>query len=222
MAGKRLAEKPSAKPVEVDFTDIRRRLQIINSGLDAGSAIISPDGKTLLLIAAVANQLNLYTYPYDELSREPAVARQLTSTPEGKSSPQFSPDGKEVYFLGGGRVQVINVDTRQARPINVTAEMDVDFHKEKMAVFQQAWSIKRDTFYDAKFHGVDWNAVHETYASRIAGAATPDEMRRLLNLMVGELNASHSGVGAPGGGGGGGAQGPGKRKAGSALRPHRV
>ncbi len=206
------AVKPSTKPVEVDFADIRRRLQIIDVGVDVGRAIISPDGKTLLLSASVANQTNLYSYPYDELSREPAVARQLTSTAENKSAAQFTQDGKEVYFLGGGRVQVINVETRQSRPINVTAEMDVDFQQEKMAVFRQAWAIKRDTFYDPKFHGVDWNAVHDAYASRIAGAATPDEMRRLLNLMVGELNASHSGVGAPGGGGGG--QGPGSGRLG--------
>ncbi len=199
------AEKPAVQPVEVDFNDIRRRLQIINTGIDIDTVAISPDGKTLLLNASVANQQNLYTYPYDELSREPAVARQLTSTAENKSFAQFTPDGKEVYFLGGGRVQVITVESRQTKPINVTAEMDVDFEKEKMAVFEQAWSIKRDTFYDPKFHGVDWNAVHDAYAPRIAGAATPDEMRRLLNLMVGELNASHSGVGGPFGGGG---QGP--------------
>jgi len=203
--GEAAAEKPATKPVEVDFMDIRRRLQVINVGVDLGRAVISPDGKTLLLNASVANQQNLYTYPYDELSREPSVARQLTSTAENKSFATFTPDGKEVYFLGGGRVQVITVESRQTRPINVTAEMDVDFEKEKMAVFEQAWSIKRDTFYDPKFHGVDWNAVHDAYAPRIAGATTPDEMRRLLNLMVGELNASHSGVGAPGGGGG---QGP--------------
>ena len=54
----------------------------------------------------------------------------------------------------------------------------------------------RDGFYDDKFHGVDWNAVKAEYAPRIAGAQTPDEMRRLLNLMVGELNASHMGVAA--------------------------
>src|SRR6185436_13589330 len=35
------------------------------------------------------------------------------------------------------------------------------------------------------------------YAPRIAGARTPDEMRRLLSLMVGELNASHSGIFPP-------------------------
>ena len=54
----------------------------------------------------------------------------------------------------------------------------------------------RDGFYDDKFHAVDWDGVRARYAPRIAGAQTPDEMRRLLNLMVGELNASHMGVAA--------------------------
>jgi Tol biopolymer transport system component len=195
------ADKPATKPVEVDFTDIRRRLQILNVGVDVNSAAISPDGKTLLVSANVANQTNYFTRSLDELAREPAVTRQLTSTAEGKSFAQFTPDSKEVYFLGGGRVQVITIESRQSRNINVTAELDVSFDDEKLAVFEQAWSIKRDTFYDPKFHGVDWDAVRAQYAPRIAGARTPDEMRRILNLMVGELNASHTGVGAPGGGG---------------------
>ena len=99
--------------------------------------------------------------------------------------------------------------------------MDVDFAQEKMEVFRQAWTYMRDGFYDDKFHGVDWDAVRATYAPRIAGAQTPDEMRRLLNLMVGELNASHMGVG------GGGRGGAGRRRAGggaarAALRSARV
>ena len=100
------------------------------------------------------------------------------------------------------------IETRQARTISVTAEMDVDFAVEKMEVFRQAWTYMRDGFYDDKFHGVNWNAVREQYAPRIAGAQTPDEMRRLLNLMVGELNASHLGVSGGGGRGGGGNQPP--------------
>jgi tricorn protease len=45
--------------------------------------------------------------------------------------------------------------------------------------------------------------VQTEYAPRIAGAQTAEEMRRLLNLMVGELNSSHMGVSGPGGGAGG-------------------
>lgn len=190
-------KKPATKNVEVVFGGIKERLSILPLGIDAGSHIISPDGKTLLFVASAAGQVNFYTYSLDELSREPAVARQLTSTPGFKSQAQFSPDGKEVYFLEQGRINVVNMDNRQVRPVAVTAEMDIDFAKEKMEVFNQAWTLMRDTFYDPNFHGANWEAVRQEYAPRIAGARTGDEMRRLLNLMVGELNASHSGASAP-------------------------
>jgi hypothetical protein len=39
--------------------------------------------------------------------------------------------------------------------------------------------------------------VRAEYEPLIAGSRTTDEMRRLLNLMVGELNASHLGAGSP-------------------------
>ena len=45
--------------------------------------------------------------------------------------------------------------------------------------------------------------MQRQYAPRVAGARTPAELRRILNLMVGELNSSHMGVGAPQGPGGG-------------------
>jgi tricorn protease len=190
-------KKRAPKQVEIVFEDIRTRLSLLPVGVDVNSHSISPDGKWLLMTASAAGQTNLYIYSLDELSREPAVARQLTSTSGFKSEPQFSPDSKEVFYLEQGRINVVPVETRQTRPLAVTAEMDVDFAREKLQVFQQAWSYLRDYFYDPNFHGVDWQVVRATYAPYIDGARTPDEMRRLLSMMVGELNASHSGVSAP-------------------------
>src|SRR6185436_4918308 len=128
------------------------------------------------------------------------VSRQLTSTPGFKREAQFSPDSKEVFYLEQGRINVVPVETRQPRPLAVAAEMDVDFAREKLEVFHQAWSYLRDYFYDPNYHGVDWQAVKASYEPRLNGARTPDEMRRVLSLMIGELNASHSGVSAPFGG----------------------
>jgi Tol biopolymer transport system component len=197
------------KPVEIVFEDLRQRVSILPVGLDVASQRISPDGRSLLLTASAAGQQNLYIYSLDELSREPAVARQLTSTAGAKSDAQFSPDSRDVFYLEQGRMSVIPVETRQARAISVTAELDVDFSQEKMEVFRQAWTYLRDGFYDDKYHGVNWEGVRAQYAPRIAGAQSPDEVRRLLNLMVGELNASHLGVAAGGGRGGGrGTAGP--------------
>ena len=191
--------KPSDKNVQIVFDDIRKRISLLPTGVDAGLQRISPDGKTLLLVAIAAGQVNLYTFTIDELSRDPAVARQLTATPGGKNSAQFTPDGKEVFYLEQGRISVINVDSRQVRRLAVTAEMDVDFSREKMEVFQQAWSYLRDNYADPEFNGVNWDAVRNQYTPLIAGAATRDEMRRLLSLMVGEMNSSHSGINAPAG-----------------------
>src|SRR6185503_11319041 len=80
----------------------------------------------------------------------------------------------------------------------VTAEFTVDFDREKSAVFTQAWTLLRDNFFDAAFNGVNWEASRERYGQRVAAAATPDELRRIVSLMIGDLNASHLGISAPG------------------------
>ena len=200
-AGRGAAAKPPVEPVKIVFDGIRDRLSLLPAGLDVNAVAISPDGKQAVLSATAAGQQNLYLYSLDELAREPRVARQLTSTPGRKAAVHFSPDGKELFYLERGAISSMNIETRAAKPLAVTAEMDVDFAREKMEVFRQAWTYTRDNFFDPKFNGVDWEAVRAAYEPLIAGCATPDEMRRLLNLMVGELNASHSGAsaGMPGG-----------------------
>jgi len=73
----------------------------------------------------------------------------------------------------------------------------VDFSTEKMEVFHEAWTYLRDNFFDPGFNGVDWNHVRDIYEPLVAGARTQDEVIRMLQLMVGELNASHSGASPP-------------------------
>jgi Tol biopolymer transport system component/C-terminal processing protease CtpA/Prc len=200
------AKKPSPAPApatpkaEIDFDGIRRRMTFLPTGLDAGQVVISPDGKWLVLTATLGTQSNLYAWSLDELAKEPPVPKQLTSTPGPKSSLQFSPDSKEVYYLDGGSLQAVALDApNKPRPIALRAEMSTDFAQEKMAIFDQAWSILRDNFVDPGMHGVDWPSARAVYRPRAAAARTPDDLRRGLNLMIGELNASHSGVRVPAG-----------------------
>ena len=187
--------RPSGSgPVSITFDNIRLRLKLLPVGVDVDSQIISPDGKTLLLIASAARQQNLYTYSLDELAKDPPVARQLTSTPGRKSHAQWSPDSKEVFYLETGKITVMPIESRVAKPLAVTAEMDVDFADEKKEVFRQAWSYLNDNFYDSEFNGANWNSLREQYSPLVDGAQTPDELRRIISLMIGELNSSHSGI----------------------------
>ncbi|HYX40426.1 MAG TPA: S41 family peptidase, partial [Pyrinomonadaceae bacterium] len=188
--------RPPAKPVQIVFDEIRQRLSLLPVGVDVGSQTISPDGKWVLMIANDANQRNLYIYSLDELAREPAVAKQLTATAGQKSWAQFTPDSKEVFYLDQGHINIVTLDGK-VRLLAVSAEMDVDFAREKMEVFRQAWMYLRDNFYDPNYHGANWEQVRAVYEPLVAGAHTSDEVRRLLQLMIGELNASHLGASAP-------------------------
>ena len=191
-------DKHASTPVRIDANDIRERLSLLPVGLDVGAAQISPDGKTLLLTAEVAGKQNLYSWSLDPLAKEPPVATQLTSTPGEKEDAQFSADGKHVFYLDGGKIQSLALEGKgEPKTLAVDAAMEVDFNSEKRIVFEQAWHWLRNNFHDSKMHGVDWNQVHATYAPLVATAATPAALYRLLNLMVGELDASHSGARPP-------------------------
>jgi len=192
------AAKPEDKPSEptrIDARGIRERLALLPVGLDVGALRISADGKQLLLTATVADKSNLYTWSLDPLAKEAPVANQITSTPGEKRAAQFAADGKSVWYLDDGRVfSVALKDGAKPKPLGIAAEMDIDFDVEKQVAFEQAWTWLRNNFHDPAMNGVDWNAIHARYAPRIAGARVPNELNRLLNLMVGELDASHSGV----------------------------
>ena len=114
-----------------------------------------------------------------------------------KTDVQVSPDGKEVYYLEQGRIASVVIESRQVKPLAVTAEMDVAFDRGKHEVFREAWTYLRDWFYDPSYHGANWEALRATYAPYVAGSATADELRRVLSLMIGELDASHLGISAP-------------------------
>ena len=192
--------RTAPRPIRIVAAGMRERIAVLPIGVDVTTQVISPDGRQLLLVASAAGQQQLFTYSLDELSSEPPVARQLTTTAGSKSSVQWAPDSKSVWFLEQGRVVNLPIESRTPRTVALRAEMDVDFAREKMEVFNQAWEFLNDNFYDPNFHGANWSGVREQYAPLIAGARTPDEMRRLLNLMIGEMNASHMGISGPGGG----------------------
>jgi tricorn protease len=193
-------KKDAAVPgVEIETAGLRERVDILPLGLDAGFVTITPDGKKAVFLGTVAGRQNLYSWPLDPLSDDPAVAKQLTSTRGDKSPPRFSPDGAEAFFLDDGAPQALQLASGEVRSISVQAELEVDFAAERETLFDQAWRYLAEHFYDPAMHGVDWPrlvAHHRPFAN---AAANRDELRRVTSLLIGELDASHLGIRPPAG-----------------------
>jgi tricorn protease len=193
---------------EIDFKDLNERLSLLALGsVDVNDVIISHDG-VVVVSATIGGQGNLYVYSAGEGGRGAGAGggrpggggsplRPLTTTPGMKMEAQFSPDGKEVYYIGQGGIEAVSLDSKTVRAISTRAEMETDFDKEKVEVFRQAWTAQKRGYADPEMNGVDWNAVYKEFLPIVAGVASTDELRRVLSLMVGELNSSHSGIGGP-------------------------
>ena len=189
--------KEEKKPLTIDADGIKRRASLLPLDLDVGQFAISSDGKMLVFSAQSGKQTQFYTVSLDPLQTGPMIPRQLTSTPGAKNSPQFSADSKDIYFLDQGKVAAIAVESRVARPFAITAELTADFNDDKRQLYSQAWGNLNTHFYDPKFHGTDWAAARERFERPAMASKTPEEFRRVVNLMIGELNASHLGFNLP-------------------------
>ncbi|MBJ6121829.1 PD40 domain-containing protein [Sphingomonas sp. BT553] len=196
-AGAKADTPTTPTPVRIVWEGLRERATVLPLGLNAERPTIAGDGKTLVFMANAQARDNLYSYSLDERAAEPPSAQQISATDKRKGDFGLSADGKTIAWLEGGRVMVTPVADPKPRGVAINADMTVDFAAERQVVFDQAWNNLNRYFYDPQFHGQDWTALRARFAPYVAGAQTGDELRRVINLMIGELNASHSGIGRP-------------------------
>ena len=195
-------KKPEKKiePVEIGFEGIKHRLRFLTDfKLNAHAESIRPNSKTLIFRGVTTGQPNLWSMSLEE-DKPGEFPKQLTGTASGKGNVHFIPNGKKFYYIDGGRIHSVGMGEDgakegEAKALDTRAEVEVNFHLEKIQAFDEAWRLIRDGFYDPQFHGCDWEQIHQTFRPMVQGVQTQADFRELLNLMVGELNASHLGAG---------------------------
>lgn len=69
---------------------------------------------------------------------------------------------------------------------------------QRREILQFVWQEVRDSHYDPKLGGVDWEAIRANYLEKLDTVKSEEEFYRLLNEMLGHLGQSHMGVIPPG------------------------
>ena len=183
-------EKPTNNvTVRIDFKDISRRIRKVASQSPSADLTITPEG-TILFIS----EGDIWSVGYD--GKE---TKRLTSG-GGKTQLRLAKEGKKIFYVQSGDLYTMPVDGKSGEKVAFTAEWERDVRAERQAAFTQFWRSYHRGFYDPNFHGRDWVGIRSRYEPLLDSVETNDEFASLLQMMVGELEASHSEVtAAPGG-----------------------
>ncbi len=80
------------------------------------------------------------------------------------------------------------------KKVTFNVSVRIDKPKEWEEMFDDAWRTMKYRFYDPKMHGKDWDAARAKYKPLVSYVGDRHELMNVINEMIGELNASHTGA----------------------------
>jgi tricorn protease len=110
----------------------------------------------------------------------------------------ISADGKKLLVASNGGLQIADAGA-EIEPgkgkLDLTAiKIRIDPRSEWQQIYNEAWRINRDYFYDPGMHGADWPAMRDKYAQLLPDLTTRDDLNLLIRWLCSELAVGHSGV----------------------------
>ena len=124
-----------------------------------------------------------------------AAPINLTATGAGATQGAGGGRGGGRGGRGGGAPAVTEpAANATARHVTYTVNIEVDRKALRAQVFNEGWRIMKNRFYDPKMHGADWNATKTAYEPLLDYLVDDDELNTVMMMMIGQLNASHTGV----------------------------
>lgn len=119
---------------------------------------------------------------------------------EGASNFELSSDGRRLLVNSNGSLSIADATSDQPAPKQISLAgmtVEIDRRAERRQIFNDAWRLYRDFFYDPNMHHIDWQLMRQRYAKMTDACMTREDLTFVLSEFVGELAVGH----AYGGGG---------------------
>lgn len=178
-------DKKDAPPLVIELDGFEARAMPV--GLDSGDyGSLDVTAKGALIFTHDSN-----VALYDPHAEEPEVETILADT----DGFELSADGEKIMARKGKSFVVVDAAKDQSFDDAVSVdgfEATVDPLDEWTNIFNDAWRLMRDVFYDPNMHGVDWARMREQYGAMVAEAGTREDVTFVIKEMVSELNVGHA------------------------------
>ncbi|MEM8710777.1 MAG: S41 family peptidase [Planctomycetota bacterium] len=182
-------EKPSKDGVEVtvDFDGIFDRVSRLRYSDSFESDLIwFDDGSKLAFSGTIGGSRGFHSVSFPR----PEKPERIASSP--LSADRWLKDAKEFVGHQGGKPASMSpkgkIETYEFR-----VRDERNWSEYRGIAFDQAWRAMRDRFYDEAYNNKDWYAIRAKYRPLAKQCLGATEFSQLMNMMLGELNASHMG-----------------------------
>ncbi len=193
--------------VEIDWDGLRSRLEALP--LPAGNYrhLAAIEGKILYLNGSDGdyNPFEFRALGHQELGAFDLGDREASTLLKKVDAYRVAFDGKHMVWRRGGQVGIKKIagpgpNFPQMKPKKDSAKsldldqlvVTVDPRAEWAQVYDEAWRLERDFYYDPGMNGLDWPAVGGHYRSLVPRATCAQDMRYILGELIGELSTSHT------------------------------
>ncbi len=191
--------KKKEKPVhvQIDFAGLQQRIEALP--LKRGNyRYLSVNDKNLFYLNKDKGDFNRFEFrsrgPMDLYAfslkdrKEAVIIKKIQAY-------DLSADGSTIIYKKGKKVGMIASSARDSKGKALTLDglkMQLNPREEWRQIYNEAWRIERDFYYEPHMHGVDWKAMHDKYAKLLPRATCREDVRFLIGELIGELNTSHT------------------------------
>ena len=179
--------------LKIDFDGIQNR--IIDFPLKAGNygkLGMGKDGELLYIVYPSDLPGHGSLHKYDMKKRKDSEVTTMDSY-------LLSSDGKKMLYVNGEQWYISSSGEKGETSLNTASlEVKIDPIAEWPHIFDEAWRVNRDYFYDPGMHGADWPAMKKKYAQFLPDLSCRSDLNTLIQWLCSELAVGHHRIGDAG------------------------
>ena len=127
--------------------------------------------------------------------------KKATSMLDGAIGFRISADGQQILIAKADQSYVFSklpADSAGAldpKPVALGGlRVRIDPREEWRQIFDEAWRMEKEYFYDPGMHGLDWQAVYDRYSPLVEHVGRREDLNELMVEMIAEMQVGHNNV----------------------------
>ena len=188
-------EPKSEKTFSIDFDGIAERIEALdlkrgnyrNLAVNKSSLYYqnAEEGDFNRFEFRVPGEMNLYAYSFKKNEKKKII--------ENINNYKISADGSKIIYKQGRKIAFIDAGKTKGKKLNLTdVKMWLNPVDEWKQIFNEAWRMERDYYYDPNMQGLDWDQMKVKYGKLIPHASCRQDVQFIIGELIGELNTSHT------------------------------